>query len=165
MKLIYFIGCLFFLSCTNQTIKQQTLGYSLMPSYLDIDSIQPFVLDDTNRVVDSTYEDFSSIPLDGGYYIGRDTIILPPGILISDRKAALYTFYKSSWERQRKELKYSKYLMSEYYNKALSAEALYQDKIYKLELETRRSWYEKNKEYIGFLFGAAVIILTFSTID
>lgn len=152
---------IFLTSCTTKLIKDDPLGYSLMPAYLNIDSIQPFKLDDTNRVVDSTIEDFVSVPIDGGKLIGtkKDTLTLPSGVLISDHKAMLYPFYKSSWERQQKELKYTKYLMTEYYDKAKTAETMYQREILKLEKQAERSWLEKNIGYIGFLSGIATAVL------
>lgn len=161
-KVLIFISVLLLSSCSNKIVNETPLQYSFMPSYLDIDSIQPFNLDDTNRVVDSTLDDFQSIAIDGGNLIcpDNDTINLPPGILISDRKAMLYPFYKASWERQQKELKYTKYLMSEYYSKAKAAEILYQKEIVKLEKEAKRSWLEKNIGYIGFGAGLATAILT-----
>lgn len=152
----------FLTSCSPKIIKETPLDYSVMPQYLDLDSIKPFHLDDTNRVVDSTYTDFVSIPLDGGKLIGsnKDTLKIPPGVLISERKAALYTFYLASWERQQKELKYTKYLMSEYYSKAKAAEVLYQKEIVRLEKKSERSWLEKNMGYIGFGSGIATALLT-----
>ena len=163
MKKVLIFGLMTILSsCTNKVVKEAPLGYSFMPAYLNIDSIQPFNLDDTNRVVDSTLGDFVSIAIDGGMLIGpdMDTMQLPPGILISDRKAMLYPFYKASWERQQKELRYTKYLMREYYDKAKAAETLYQKEIMKLEKEVKRSWLEKNIGYIGFGAGLATAVLT-----
>ena len=100
-KFLFVIASIFISSCTNKVLQETPLQYSFMPSYLNIDSIQSFDLDDTNRVVDSTLDDFQSIAIDGGNLISsdNDTINLPPGILISDRKAMLYPFYKASWER------------------------------------------------------------------
>lgn len=149
-------------SCSNKIINESPLGYSFMPAYLNVDSIQPFVLDDTNRVLDSSYKDFTSIPIEGGKLIDvfKDTLHLPAGVLISDHKAALYPFYKASWERQKTELKYTKYLMAEYYSKAKSAEVLYQNEIVKLEKKSERTWLEKNMGYIGFGAGLATAILT-----
>jgi len=157
-----FIFIVLLTSCTTKELKEAPLGYSFMPAYLNIDSIQPFHLDDTNRVVDSTLKDFVSIPIDGGMLkmTKKDSMVVPPGVLISDRKAMLYSFYKASWERQQTELKYTKYLMSEYYSKAKAAETLYQDKIMKLEKKSERSWLEKNMGYIGFMAGIATSILT-----
>lgn len=164
MNNIFIIGLLLFLySCTPKIVSNDPpLGYSFMPGYLNIDSIQPFQLDDTNRVVDSTYEDFQTISIDGGKLIGvnKDTTKLPAGLLISDRKGALYAFYKGGWERQQKELKYTKYLMKEYYDKSKSAEVLYQKKIRDLEKQAERSWLEKNVGYIGFIVGIATSVLT-----
>lgn len=150
-------------SCTNPKVlkKEPPLKYSFLPSYLNPDSLRPYVLDDTNRVLDSTLTDFPSIALDGGKFIGpdKDTIKLPPGVLISDRKAILYPFYKSGWERQRIELDHTKYLMSEYYRCSKSAEVLYQTEIVKLEKKAERSWLEKNIGYIGFMSGITVSVL------
>jgi len=156
------IIALFLVSCTNKIIKETPLEYSFMPSYLNIDSIQPFNFDDTNKVVNSTLKDFTSISIEGGSLIDdkKDTVVLPPGILISDRKAALYPFYKTGWERQQTELKYAKYLMTEYYNTAKSAEILYQQRIVELKEESKRTWLEKNLGYIGFTAGLATAILT-----
>lgn len=162
MKNLIFLLVVLLASCTTKVVKESPLGYSFMPAYLNIDSIQPFNLDDTNRVVDSTLDDFVSMSIDGGKLIGpgKDTTKLPAGVLISDRKAMLYPFYKSSWERQQKELIYTKYLMSEYYSKAKSAETMYQREILKLEKQAERSWLEKNIGYLGFVAGLATSILT-----
>lgn len=149
-------------SCSKKVVKEEPLGYSVMPAYMDIDSIAPFNLDDTNRVIDDTsYIDFKSIPVDGGWLKmeNLDSINLPPGILISDRKAVLFTFYKASWERQRNELKYCKYIMKEYYDKSREAEKLYQKEIIRLENIAERSWLEKNMGYIGFGAGISTAIL------
>lgn len=149
-------------SCSKKIMKEEPLGYSVMPAYMDIDSIAPFNLDDTNRVVDDTsYDDFKSIPIDGGWLKMKDldSIKLPPGILISDRKAVLFTFYKASWTRQQSELKYCRYLMREYYDKAKEAEKLYQKEIIRLENLAKRSWLEKNIAYIGFGAGISTAIL------
>ena len=150
------------ISCNNKIIKETPLEYSFMPGYLNIDSIQPFNLDDTNRVLDSTLDDVPSIAIDGARLIdiNRDTLKLPPGILISDRKAILYPFYKAGWERQQKELRYTKYLMTGYYNTAKAAEILYQQRIIDLKKEAQRTWLEKNLGYIGFSAGLATAVIT-----
>jgi hypothetical protein len=159
---IILVIVVFLTSCSTKVIKETPLDYTFMPKYLDIDSIKPFVLDDTNRVIDSSYTDFVSIPIDGGKLIGvgKDTLKIPAGVLISERKAALYTFYIASWERQQKELRYTKYLMSEYYSKAKAAETLYQSEIVRLEKKAERSWLERNMAYIGFGSGLATAIIT-----
>jgi len=148
-------------SCSKVILEEEPLGYSVMPEYLDIDSIAPFNLNDTNRVVDSSYEYFKSIALDGGWLkiSPTDSINLPPGILISDRTAALSIFYKASWIRQKEEMKYRSYLMREYYDKAIEAEKLYQKEIVRLENLSKRTWLEKNMGYIGFGAGLASSIL------
>jgi len=141
-------------SCTKQVMNDPPLGYSFMPGYLNIDSIQPIVIDDTNKIVDTTMHDFVSVAVDSGQRITKD------GILISDRKAVLYVFYKSSWERQQKELYYTKYLMREYYDKAKAAETLYQSEIVRWKKASERTWLERNSAYIGFGCGLATTILT-----
>jgi hypothetical protein len=147
-------------SCVKQILHEPPLGHSFMPAYLNIDSIQPIVTDDTNKVVDSTMTDFVSTAIDSGVLSTRDgKLTLLPGVLISDRKAALYSFYRSSWERQKKELFYTKYLMKEYYDKAKSAEVLYQNEIVRWRTEAQRSWLEKNIAYIGFGAGIVTMIL------
>jgi hypothetical protein len=146
-------------SCGKQVLNEAPLGYSFMPGYLDVDSIQPVVLDDTTRVVDSTLDDFVSIAIDSGIgMLEGEKMPLPGGVLISDRKAALYPFYRSSWERQQKELRYVKYLMKEYYDKSVAAEKLYQEEIVRWKKEAQRSWLEKNMGYIGFGAGLAVAV-------
>jgi len=149
------------ISCTKEVLNEPPLHYSFLPEYLDVDSIQPLVSSDTNTVVDTSYKDFVSIPVEAGILKmndgSHDTI--PAGVLISDRKAALYSFYRSSWIRQQTELKYTKQLMHSYYSGAKNAEILYQDEIKRLRKECQRSWLEKNMGYIGFGIGALTIIL------
>lgn len=142
-------------------MKEPSLRYSFMPSYLDVDSLLAFELDDTNRVVDSTYTDFRTIPVDPGMLITDlgDTLPVPGGLLISERKAALYLFYEAGWERQNQELHYLKYLMKEQIEKSKSAEILYQKRIKDLQQESRRSWLEKNLGYLGFVAGAVTVIM------
>ena len=148
------------ISCTKEVLVEPPLKYSFMPKYLDIDSVGPQTLD-KQVVMDTTLDDFKSIPTDEGTLItAYDTLELPAGILISDKKAVEYIFYKSGYERQETMLKYSKYLSQEYYNKSLEAERLYQQEIVDLKKKARRSWLEKNRGYIGFLAGIMSAILT-----
>ena len=161
MKKIIVLIFLMSFSCTKQVLNDPPLGYSFMPEPLNMDSIKPYLIDDTNSIVDSTMEDFVSMSLDSGLLITEEgKITIPPGILISDRKAALYVFYKSSWSRQRSELFYTKYLMNEYYDKSKSAEILYQKEIKRWQEKAQRSWLEQNMVYIGFVAGIATAILT-----
>ncbi len=158
---VIFVG-LFVSSCGKQVLHDQPiLGISVMPRYLDLDSIAPFKLDDTTRVVDSTYPDFLSVALDSGSYTtpSKKSVTYPGGVLVSDRKYAMYGFYKASWERQRSQLFYTQYLMRGYYDKAKSAELLYQDEIKRLRTDVQRSWIEKNLPYIGFFAGALTVVL------
>jgi len=153
----------FLMSCTpKQLIDQPPLGYSFMPRYLDLDSVGGVIPNDTAVVVDASFRDYKSIPLDSGRLITtyKDTLFIPPGVLISERKAALYVFYQSSWERQKTQLKYSDYLFKTYYDKAKSAETLYQSEISRLQKDVKRTWLERNAAYIGFLAGSMVVVLT-----
>jgi len=129
---------------------------------LDIDSIQPILEGDTNDVVDSTYHDFASIAVDSGmlHTVYGDSTMIPEGVLISDRKAVLYVYYKSGWERYKTEAEYSQLLTKIYYDKAKTAETLYQDEIVRLQKKARRTWLEKNMGYMGFIAGLATAILT-----
>lgn len=149
-------------SCTKQIIKETPLNYSVMPKYLDIDSIQPIFSIDTSDILDSSFIDFKSMPIDSGtlYTIYGDSMVIPAGVLISERKAVLYVFYRDSYERYQKESKYAKYLMRTYYDKAKAAEILYQDEIKRLLEKSKRSWLEKNIGYIGFAAGLATAIIT-----
>lgn len=162
IMLIIFPLLILCVSCTKQTLNESPLNYSMMPRYLDLDSIQPVFNLDTNDVVDSSYSDFTSIPLDSGYFysIFNDTIMIPGGVLISDRKAALYVFYREAYKRFETEARYAKYLMRTYYDKAKAAEVLYQDEIVRLRKKSERTWLEKNIGYVGFLAGVATAILT-----
>lgn len=90
-------------SCTKQVLNESPLGYSFMPAYPNIDSIQPLVIKDTNKVVDSTMKDYVSIPIDSGAWFNKNRQTLPYGVLFSERKSALYVFYKSAWEEQQKD--------------------------------------------------------------
>jgi len=149
-------------SCSPQVLNEPPLQYSFMPKFLDIDSIQPILEGDTNDVLDPSYHDFVSIPVDSGmlHTVYGDSMEIPEGVLISDRKAVLYLYYKSGWERYKTESKYSQYLMKAYYDKSKAAEILYQDEIVRLQKKARRTWLEKNMGYLGFMAGLATAILT-----
>lgn len=139
---------------------QPPLGYSFMPKCIDLDSVVHIVPRDTSDVVDSTYSDFQSIALpDSGVFISYsgDTMVLPAGVVISERKAALYVYYKSSWERQVSELRYMKYLLDVHCSKAKEAEVLYQHEIERVRKEAKRNWLERHAGYIGF--GAALLVM------
>lgn len=133
---------------------------SFMPPCLDLDSVVHIVRGDTSDVVDSTYNDFPSIALpDSGIFISNsgDTIELPPGIVISERKAALNVFFKSAWERQATELYYTKRLLNTYCRESKAAEVLYVGEIDRLTKLSKRNWFERNAGFIGF--GAATLVM------
>ena len=136
------------------------LLYGFMPKCLDVDSVVHITPRDTSDVVDSTYNDFPSIALpDSGVFVSYsgDTLVLPPGVLFSERKAALYVYFRSAWERQAEELYYMRYLVSTYCDKSRQAEVLYQGEIERLRKEAKRNWLERNAGYIGF--GAALLVM------
>lgn len=154
------LGILLIASCApKQVLDKPPLQYSFMPRYLALDSIQPLADQDTSVVVDSTFEDFKSIPIDPGILVTEagDTMEIPGGILISERKAALSLYYEAAWPRHVTELKYREYLMRSYYDNALAAEALYQQEIARLYKKSQRTWLERNAAYIGF--GAALVTM------
>jgi hypothetical protein len=125
-----------------------------MPNYLDLDSVGVELPKSPGEVIDSSLGNFKSVPLDEGDSCPRD------GILVSERRYAEYVYYKAGYTRQEVELKYSKYLMKEYYDKALAAEEAYQNEIIRLRKESQRSWLEKNLGYIGFIGGVLSAVLT-----
>lgn len=154
------LGILLIASCApKQVLDKPPLQYSFMPRYLEMDSIQPLSDQDTSVVVDSTYTDFKSIAVDPGVLVTEDgdTMEIPGGILISERKAALSLYYEAAWPRHVTELRYREYLMKSYYDKAVAAEALYQQEIARLYKKSQRTWLERNAAYIGF--GAALLTM------
>jgi len=162
MKSIILVGfvSLFVVACSRQVLDEPPLKYSFMPKYLDIDSVGPEV-PSAAITLDSTLIDFKSIMIDSGTLVTPyDTLVTPGGILISDKKAVEALYYKAGYERQEVMLKYSKYLSQEYHKKALEAEKLYQQEIVDLKKKAKRSWFEQNRGYIGFLAGIVSSVLT-----
>lgn len=127
---------------------------SFMPKYLDFDSLRIDLPKEPSEILDPNLPYFKQFPLDSGKICPKN------GILISDKTAAEYVFYKLGYQRLGMELKMAKYLLKEYYEKSLSVEKTYQDRIKSLEKENKRSWLEKNQGYIGFIFGIVTAILT-----
>lgn len=157
--LIFLMAVMFLNSCTSKALlngaigeilpeKEPPLEYSFMPEYLDLDSVGENVEPDTSG------EHFKQYPLMEGDTVKND------GVLISERMVKKYVFYKSDHERISKELDMSEFLRKEYYDKAKDAEKLYQERIVDLEKTARRSWWEKNRIYFGFIAGLATAILT-----
>lgn len=159
----YMVFILFFLvaSCSKQVLDGPPFRYSYMPKYLDIDSIGAVLPQDPEVVIDSTLQDFKSVPVYGGIiFDGDDSLQAPAGVLISEAKAAKYVFYETEYDRLKIELKYAKHLTQEYYDASLAAEKLYQQEIIRLQKEAKRSWLEKNAPYLGFAAGILSAVLT-----
>jgi hypothetical protein len=149
------------MSCTpKQTLDEPALGYTLMPAYLDMETVLPEW--STDSVISPKAKDFTSIPIDSGKLVTvyKDTLVIPPGILISEKKAALYTFYKTCYEQDQTKIRILDTLNWTYYHKALDAEKVYQARIKLLEKDVERTWLEKNMIYIGFGCGLITAILT-----
>jgi hypothetical protein len=148
-------------SCGKQVLDGPSLQYSYMPKYLDIDSIGAALPSNPEAIIDSSTEDFKSIPVYGGtVFNGYDSLYAPAGVLISEAKASKYVFYEAEYDRLKLELKYAKHLTQEYYQASLAAEKLYQDEIIRIQKEARRSWFEKNAPYLGFAAGILSAVLT-----
>jgi len=137
--------------------QEQPLKYTFLPHKLNIDSLMP-----NTSPIDTSANDFTSIPIDSGKLITiyRDTLKLHPGVLISERKAALFIYYKNNCEYLHKKVILSNKLYNELYDNTLAAEKTYQDEIKQLRKKAERSWIERNLVYIGFVAGIATAILT-----
>jgi hypothetical protein len=146
-------------------MKQEPLGYSFMPGYLNIDSVHIQLPKSPEEILDTNLPDFKTIPIEAGrlrVIEKKDTsyMDIPAGLLISEATGVKYVFYKAGYDRQSKELEMSQYLLKEYYNKAKSAEVVYQLRIQELEKKNERSWLERNMGYIGFIAGLATAVIT-----
>lgn len=151
------------MSCSKAVLNEPPLGYSFLPKQIDLDTIGPKITAAMDPSTDTSLQDFVSIPLGQGRFINsktKDSLNIPRGVLISDKKAAMYIFYKSEHDRLTTQVKYSNYLMGEYYSSAKAAEILYQKKIADLTKSNQRSWLEQNVGYLGFMLGIASTILT-----
>ena len=146
-----FLFLFLFVFCSNAQ-------YSFLPPKLDIDSLMPLNI----NVIDSTLNDFVSIPIDSGRLITiyKDTLRIPSGILISEKKAAFSVFYKNNSEFLYKKSMLSNKLYDEFYLNAIEAEKKYHHEIKQLENSIKRSWLEKNSLFIGFAIGLATAVLT-----
>jgi len=151
--MLYFIGC-----SPKQTINEP---YSFMPKYMNLDSIGLSLPALPDSLANKNALGYKAKPLFGGKYIeGKDTSMLPPGVLISEKNAVQYIFYEAAYKRVSLELDYSKFLCKDYYDKSLAAEKLYQGEIKRLRKEVKRSWAEQNIPYIAFICGITSAILT-----
>jgi hypothetical protein len=133
---------------------------------MNLDSIGPKIPSDPSLVIDTSFEDYKSIPLKMGTYFLRnsqnklDSMLLPIGVLISPKKAGYFVFYEAEYKRLKTQLYYSDYLNKTYYDKSLAAEKLYQNEIVRLEKEVKRSWLEQNIGYIGLISGILTSVIT-----
>lgn len=159
MKILFVFLCCLFVSCaTTSKFIEQPLKYSYLPEKIDIDLLMP----PNSNIVDTTLTDFKSVPIDSGRLITiyRDTMQLRPGILFSEKKAALFIYYRNNGEYLDKKLSLVKKLYNDYYDNSLEAEKVYQNEIKNLNKKVERSWLEKNIVYFGFIAGLATAILT-----
>lgn len=150
--------------CSTTKMVEYPLGYSLMPRYSTLDSmLLGEKKEDSSKVVDSSYEDYESIAIDGGKLIdvNGDTVELPGGVLISDYKAAMYLYYRSMYERREREIKYLKYILKSYEERMREGEKIYQYEITRLIKERERSWLERNIGYIGYILGISTTLMLF----
>jgi hypothetical protein len=154
------IICCFLLSSCASTVKvvEQPLKYSYLPEKIDIEQLMP----PNVNIVDTTLNDFKSVAIDSGRLttIYRDTLQLHPGILFSEKKAALFIYYRNNGEYLDKKLSLVKKLYNDYYDNSLEAEKVYQNEIINLNKKAERTWLEKNIVYLGFIAGLATAILT-----
>lgn len=135
---------------------------------------------DSNKIMDSLlsviheskdakqYGDFKSINIDGGEGFQCDDdlchdtltkLTLPAGILISDRKAFLYSYNEKMIEDVNRRLIIAKEMFNNYQNQVNKASDLYTKRIEELEKKNKRSWFERNNIYIGFVIGITTAIL------
>jgi len=127
--------------------------YSFMPKPFNFDSTVQLPKD-ISETINPTLPYFKQMSLDSGKLCPKN------GILISEKTAAEYIFYKAGYTRQDKELNVAKYLTNQYFQQSLTAEKMYQNQITLLQKDIKRSWVEKNSIYLGFILGIATAVLT-----
>jgi hypothetical protein len=158
MKKLIFVLLLLFIGCTAKIAEEgPSLGYSYLPQKLDMDSLMPEMI----NVVDSSLKDFESISLDTGKLITvyKDTLRIPSGVLISERKAALFIYYRTRCEYLYKKASLTNRIYTDLYSRSAEAEKLYQDEVKKLNKQ-KPNWLERNLIYFGFVGGILTAILT-----
>jgi hypothetical protein len=156
VALLVIAGC-----TTPKVINEPALGYSFMPKYLDLDSIKPDLPQLPDTLAYKNALTYRPKFISGGIGLqGKDTISLPPGVLVSEKSSVRYIFYEAAYDRMKTELAYSKSLCKDYYDKSLSAEKVYQEEIKRLRESNRRTWLEQNIGYIGFIAGIGTAVLT-----
>jgi len=155
------LGLLFLASCNKTVLNEPPLRYSFLPDRFSVDSL--FIGDTTTPdQIGQGLSDFPSMAIDTGVLFTKfgDTLRVPTGVLISNSKAALYSFYRSKYKRYQVELYQADKLLEVYYKQAKNAEMLYQQEIVRLQKKARRNWFEKNAVYFGFAAGLATAIIT-----
>lgn len=117
MKKLIILSLLLASSCATTIINEQPLKYSYLPTKLDLDSLMPI----QTNVVDSNLKDFVSMPIDSGKLVTKfkDTFNLHPGVLISEKKAALFIYYKNNNEYLDKKYVLANKMYNEFYDKSL----------------------------------------------
>jgi hypothetical protein len=158
MKRLIVLSLLLFSSCATTIMTEQPLKYSYLPQKIDLDSLMPI----QTKIVDSSLKDFESISLDSGRLVTKykDTLNIHPGVLISEKKAALFIYYKNNNMYLDKKYTLSNLMYCNLYDRSLDAEKTYQSEIKNLKKIAERSWLEKNIVYFGFLAGLTTAILT-----
>jgi hypothetical protein len=162
MKNFLLLLVLSFLCCSPRVVTKEPLGYSYLPPFLDLDTVGPNIPASLNPSNDPKLQDYPPIAIMAGKYIltPKDTVTLPFGTLFSNMRTAKYVFYASEYERLNTQLKYSKYLMLDYFNKGKAAEVRYQEEIVALRKSNQRSWLEQNIGYLGVGAGIITAVLT-----
>lgn len=162
MRFILIFTSLFLLSsCSKEVLNEPPLKYSFLPDRFSMDSL---FVGDTSKPEDiaKNFVDFPAMHLDTGTLVtvDGDTLQVPTGVLISNRKGALYSFYRSKYERYQVEVYQADKLLKVYYKQAKNAEHLYQEEIVRLRKKANRNWLEKNAAYLGFAAGLATALIT-----
>ena len=135
---------------------------SIMPAaMLNFDSLVqlPATPEET---INPTLKDFPTLAIDSGSLCKKN------GLLISEKKAAMYLFYQYGYQRQAKELQVSKYLLNVYDSIARAVEKnIYWSeldakdvRIAALEKSNIRGFWEKNTGLFGGILGVAAAVLT-----
>jgi hypothetical protein len=156
MKLLLLV-CSLLVSCaTTVQVTEVPLKYSYLPQKIDLDSLMP------RSVVDTNQKDFVSVAIDSGKLITiyKDTMVLHPGVLISEKKASQFIYFKTNTVYLDKKIVLANRLYSELYDRSKESESTYQKEIVLLNKKVERSWLEKNLVYFGFIAGIATAILT-----
>ena len=152
MKYISILFLLLAISCTNQTLSDRPLNYSLMPEYFDVNTVLPPMTN--NDSITRGLVAFKSFPIDSGEKSSKN------GIVISPDSAAHFILTRSYCAYLQTKTHIQDTLIRTYYNKSLDAEKVYQEQIKLLQKDVQRTWLEKNIVYFGYVAGLATAILT-----